>query len=78
MTRSKNQIEFDLDFKFAEITTEKNIIVHDNYIYLIWILNVNYGFELWAKSPLIIKSPKSEKPKIKKPKGILVIWPKTQ
>jgi hypothetical protein len=23
---------------------------------LIWILNVNYGFELWAKSPLIIKA----------------------
>jgi hypothetical protein len=46
----------DMSYKFAETTTEKNIIVHDNYIYLIWILNVNYGFKLWAKSPLIIKA----------------------
>jgi hypothetical protein len=40
----------DTSYKFTETTTEKNIIVHDNYIYLIWILNVNYGFEFWAKS----------------------------
>jgi hypothetical protein len=33
----------DTSYKFAKTTTEKkNIIVHDNYIYLIWILNVNY------------------------------------
>jgi hypothetical protein len=42
----------DTLYKFAETTTEKNIIVDDNYIYLIWILNVNYGFELWAKAHL--------------------------
>jgi hypothetical protein len=45
-----------MSYKFTETTTEKNIIVHDNYIYLIWILNVNYVFELWAKSPFIIKA----------------------
>jgi hypothetical protein len=61
----------DTSYKFAETTTEKNIIVHDNYIYLIWILNVNYGFELWAKSPLIIKAQNQKSPKkskIEKPK----------
>jgi hypothetical protein len=46
----------DTSYKFTETTIEKNIIVHDNYIYLIWILNINYGFELWVKSPLMIKA----------------------
>jgi hypothetical protein len=48
---------FDTSYKFTETTTETNIIVHDKYIYIymIWILNVNYGFEFWVESLLIIK-----------------------
>jgi hypothetical protein len=66
----------DTSYKFVETTTVKNITVYDNYIYLIWILNVNYGFKLWVESLLIIKAlinklkaqnqKKPKKPKIRK------------
>jgi hypothetical protein len=59
MTRIKNQIEFitcwTRRINSPKQQPKKNIIECDNYIYLIWILNVNHGFELWAKSPFIIK-----------------------
>jgi hypothetical protein len=40
----------DTSYKFTETTTERNIIVHDNYIYIyIYIfdfyLSINYEFE---------------------------------